>query len=263
MPVPQTKIYLGTALSMARALRYLPNASGDFNLTVSASPAAKWLGSAGDLDGDGQPDFIFGAPGDDDKALDAGRVLVQLGAASPGATLTVADSLTNIIIDGVNAGDQAGAAVGSISDLNGDGRGEILVGAPGMENGAAVDAGAAFVVWGMASPSGVDLGDPFSAGGADLNRDGVSDLVIGTPDKGEGGFEGGAVYVVWGGGAGTVDLSLVAQGIGGAKVVGDAGSLTGATVSITSDVDGDGTSELMIGARGSGESAYVLFSDSS
>jgi hypothetical protein len=45
--------------------------------------------------------------------------------------------------------------------------------------------------------------------------------------------------------------------------VGDAGSLTGATVSITSDVDGDGTSELMIGARGSGESAYVLFSDSS
>lgn len=55
----------------------------------------------------------------------------------------------------------------------------------------------------------------------------------------------------------------MAQGIGGAKVVGDAGSLTGATVSITSDVDGDGTSELMIGARGSGESAYVLFSDSS
>ena len=53
----------------------------------------------------------------------------------------------------------------------------------------------------------------------------------------------------------------MAQGIGGAKVVGDAGSLTGANVSITSDVDG--TSELMIGARGSGESAYVLFSDSS
>jgi Ca2+-binding RTX toxin-like protein len=484
MPVPQTKIYLGTALSMGKALRFLPNASGDFSLTVSASPATKWLGSAGDLDGDGLPDFVFGAPGDDDKAVDAGRVLVHLGAAAPGATITVADSLTNIIIDGVNAGDRAGAAVGSIGDLNGDGRGEILVGAPGMENGAAVDAGAAFVVWGMAAPGGVDLGDPFSAGGggfvmkgeaagdaagtaltsvsdlngdgkaeivvgspgndaggadagaayvvwgkatgtivrltnvasgtggykivgeaagdgagrvvgtvgdlngdgkaeilvgapdsnaggaqsgavyvvfgksttskvllgtvaggtggfridgiagdqagsaltglgdvngdgkadilvgapgsdsayvvfgksgtaqvdladvangiggfriiaesggdlarmsvaggADLNRDGIGDLVIGTPDNGEGGYQGGAVYVVWGGGAGTVDLALVARGIGGAKVVGNAGSLVGATVAITSDVDG--TADLMIGASGSGESAYVLFSDPS
>jgi hypothetical protein len=38
-----------------------------------------------------------------------------------------------------------------------------------------------------------------------------------------------------------------------------AGSLTGATVAIASDVDGDGTSDLMIGAPGRGESAYVLF----
>jgi hypothetical protein len=121
MPVPQTKVYLGSALSTAQALRFLPNAGGDFSITVSASPAAKWLGSAGDLDGDGLPDFVFGAPGDDDKAVDAGRVFVHLGAPSPGATLTVADSASNIIIDGVNAGDRAGAAVGAIGDLNGDG----------------------------------------------------------------------------------------------------------------------------------------------
>ncbi len=110
--------------------------------------------------------------------------------------------------------------------------------------------------------SGGDLARLSVAGGADLNRDGISDFVIGTPDNGEGGSQGGAAYVVWGGGAGTVDLALVAQGIGGAKVVGDAGSLTGATVAITSDVDGDGTADLMIGAPGSSESAYLLFSDS-
>lgn len=487
MPIPQTKVYLGTALSIARAVRFLPNASGDFSRAVAAtSPGTTWLAGVSDLDGDGLPDLVFGAPGDDDKAVDAGRVFVHLGAAVPGATLTVADSLTSIIIDGVHAGDRAGASVGSISDLNGDGRGEILVGAPGMENGAAVDAGAAFVIWGKSAPGGVDLGDPFTAGGGgfvmkgeaagdaagtamasvidlngdgkaeivvgapgndaggadagaayvvwgkatgsiirltnvasgtggykivgeaagdgagrvvgtvgdlngdgkaeilvgapdshaggdqsgavyvvfgksatskvllgtvaagtggfvikgmagdhagsavtglgdvngdgkgdilvgapgsdsayvvfgksgtapvdladvaagvggfrilaesggdlarmsvaggvDLNRDGIGDLVIGTPDNDEGGFQGGAVYVVWGGGAGTVDLALVAQGIGGAKVVGTAGSLTGATVAITPDVDGDGTSDLMIGAPGSGESAFVLFSDPS
>ncbi|WP_428659015.1 hypothetical protein [Reyranella sp.] len=485
MPVPQTKIYLAAALSAARAIRFRPNASGDFSLTVSTLPSTSWLSGIADLDGDGVPDLIFGAPGDDDKAGNAGRIFVHLGAATPGSTLGT-DAPTNLIIDGVNGGDRAGAAVGSIADLNGDGRNEILIGAPGMENGTATDAGAAFVVWGKAVSGGVDLGDPFAAdgggfvmkgeaagdaagtalgsiadlngdgkaeiivgspgndaggtdagaayvvwgkstlsivrlsnvatgtggfkivgeaagdgvgrvvgtvgdmngdgkaeilvgadgsdaggaqsgaayvvfgkstttsvslasvsagtggfrvkgiagdqagaalaglgdvngdgkadvligapgsdsayvvfgksgtaqvdladvaagiggfriiaeqpgdlarlsvaGGADLNRDGVNDLVIGTPDNGEGGVHAGAVYVVWGGGSGTVDLALVAQGIGGAKVVGSAGSLAGATVAITPDVDGDGTADLMIGAPGTGESAYVLFSDSS
>lgn len=486
MPAPKTKVDLGAALSAAQAVRLLPNASGDFSNTVSPSPSASWLSGIADLDGDGVADLIVGAPGDDDKAVDAGRIFVHLGATSPGTSTVVADSLTTLIIDGVHGGDRAGAAVGSIADLNGDGRSEILVGAPGMENGAATDAGAAFVVWGQGAPGGVDLADPATgsadgfamkgeaagdaagsaiasitdlngdgkaeivvgapgndaggadagaayvvwgkpslslvrlgnvaagtggfkivgeaagdgagravatvgdlngdgkaeilvgaadsdaggaqsgaayvvfgksttaavslasvgagtggfritgmagdhagaalaglgdvngdgkadllvgapgsdsayvvfgksgtaevdlaavaggaggyrivaesggdlarlsvAGGADLNRDGVNDLVIGTPDNGEGGAAAGAVYVVWGGADGTVDLSLVAQGIGGAKIVGNAGSLAGSTVAITPDVDGDGTADLMIGAPGAGESAYVLFSDAS
>lgn len=271
MPVPQTKIYLGTALSMGKALRFLPNASGDFSLAVSTAPGTTWLGSVGDLDGDGLPDFIFGAPGDDDKAVDAGRVFVQLGAPSPGATLTVSDSLTNIIIDGVNAGDQAGAAVGSIGDLNGDGRGEILVGAPGMENGAAVDAGAAFVIWGMASPGGVDLGDPFSAGGdgfvmkgeaagdaagtalasvTDLNGDGKAEIVVGSPGNDAGGADAGAAYVVWGKATGTiVRLTNVATGTGGYKIVGEAaGDGAGRVVGTVGDLNGDGKAEILIGA---------------
>jgi Ca2+-binding RTX toxin-like protein len=173
------------------------------------------------------------------------------------------------------AGDQAGAALAGLGDVNGDGKADLLVGAPGSDS--------AYVVFGKSGTAEVDLADVAGgaggyrivaesggdlarlsvAGGADLNRDGVNDLVIGTPDNGEGGAAAGAVYVVWGGGAGTVDLSLVAQGIGGAKIVGTAGSLAGATVAITPDVDGDGTADLMIGAPGAGESAYVLFSDAS
>lgn len=219
MPVPQTKVFLSAALAAARALRFLPNATGDFRLTVSTSPSTGWLSGIADLDGDSVPDFIFGAPGDDDKAVDAGRVFVHLGAATPGTSTGVADALTSLIIDGVHAGDRAGAAVGSIADLNGDARNEILIGAPGMENGAATDAGAAFVVWGKAVPGGVDLADPFTASGggfvmkgeaagdaagtalasiADLNGDGKAEIIVGSPGNDAGGTDAGAAYVVWG-----------------------------------------------------------------
>lgn len=97
------------------------------------------------------------------------------------------------------------------------------------------------------------------AGGSDLNHDGINDIVIGAADNNEGGSNSGAVYIVWGGGHSAVDLGLISQSIGGAKIVGAAGSLTGASVSITGDLNGDGTADLMIGAPGVGESGYAFF----
>ncbi len=161
MPAPQTKILLSAALAAGKALRFTPNAADDFAATVGPRPAAPWLSAINDLNGDGRPDFIFGLPGDDDKDIDAGRIVVVLDAYAPGSTNGVTGGLNRIIIDGVYAGDRAGAAVGSVSDLDGDGIAEILVGAPGMDNGAIVDAGVAFVVWGSSVGGGVDLKDPY------------------------------------------------------------------------------------------------------
>ena len=57
---------------------------------------------------------------------------MTLRAAAPGTTTDVAHGTPDVItIDGLRAGDMAGFAVGGIADLNGDGLGEILVGAPG------------------------------------------------------------------------------------------------------------------------------------
>ena len=97
----------------------------------------------------------------------------------------------------------------------------------------------------------------------DFNRDGIADMVIGAPTNKEGGGNAGAVYVVWGGDNRAVDLSLVAQGIGGAKIVGAAGSLTGSTVAVLPDMNGDGTPDLMIGSPGAGESVSVVFAPNS
>ena len=284
MPIPQTRVVLSSAISAGGGVRFLPNTAGDLAL-FAGGLAAPWLESVADLNGDGRPDFIFGAAGDDDKALDAGRVVVRLGALTAGSTVTLTDGTADIIIDGINAGDNAGSSVGSISDLNGDGLGEVLVGAPGMEVGAATDAGAAFVVWGMNAPGGVDLNDPFTGSGggyairgqaagdaagttilsvADMNGDGLQDVVVGAPGNDAGGADAGAVYVVWGRNAETpVNLSAVAAGTGGFRIIGeDSGDAVGRVVSTIADLNGDGLSEILIGSAdnnaGGGNSGAVF-----
>ena len=98
--------------------------------------------------------------------------------------------------------------------------------------------------------AGTDLTGLTVAGGGDLNRDGIADIVIGTPQDAEGGFQAGATYVVWGGSRGPIDLGLVALGAGGAKVVGAAESFSGSSVAIGPDMNGDGAAELVIGSPG-------------
>ncbi|MFD2450837.1 beta strand repeat-containing protein [Ideonella paludis] len=265
---------MSNAYATGGAVRFLPNAAGDFGLNASAYTGAPWLSGILDLNGDGVDDLIFGAPGDDDKAVDAGRVFVQLAPATGGSAVQMGDTLNEIIIDGVKAGDRAGAAVGSAADLNGDGRAEILVGAPGMEVGVNTDAGAAFVLWGQATAGGIDLKDPFTGGGkgyaikgeaagdvagtailsvADLNGDGKVDIVVGAPGQDAGGNNAGAAYVVWGKSSNAVvNLSAVAAGTGGYKIVGDnAGDAVGSIISTISDQNGDGKAELLIGAASS------------
>jgi hypothetical protein len=86
----------------------------------------------GDLDGDGHDDIVVGSQGDDTDGTNAGAVYVMLGPLSGTIDLSAADAK----LTGEAAYDQAGFAVAG-GDLDGDGIGDILVGA--HTNDAAAD----------------------------------------------------------------------------------------------------------------------------
>ena len=93
------------------------------------------VSGAGDVNGDGRPDFIIGAYGADPSGrINAGSVFVFSGI----------DGLLLSQIDGDFAGDNLGS-VAEAGDINGDGRADVILGAPGSKPDGLTNAGSAYV----------------------------------------------------------------------------------------------------------------------
>ena len=293
MPLPNTKHYLSDLVT---------SLDGGYSLTVGAAasqtfttfPYSHWVSGIADLNGDGIADIITGVPGDDDTATNAGRIFVDLGLASGGGTYNVVDppvgGPSQLIILGVNTGDLAGTTVGSVTDLNGDGKSEILVGAPGVDKTGAADAGIAFVLWGKTSGE-IDLADTASGAGggyaikgeaagdnagaalgsiSDLNANGKAEILVGAAGNDAGGTDAGAAYVVFGKSTGSVvNLTSVATGTGGFRIIGEsAGDAAGTAVTQIHDLNSDGKADILVGAVGNDAggadagAVYVVFGKS-
>ena len=93
-----------------------------------------------------------------------------------------------------------------------------------------------------------ERGDDFAggavSGGGDVDLDGIPDVAIGSRTEDSTDSAAGAAYVMFGPLVGTVDLSESL-----AKHLGDeTGDWAGASVDMAGDIDGDGSSDLIIGA---------------
>ncbi len=262
----------GRATDTTVLLANVASGTGGFRIAGAAAgdAAGSALAAIGDLNGDGLAEILVGAPGSDAGGADAGAVYVVRGK-STGAAVSLADVAIGVggwRITGATAGERLGGAIAVLGDVNADGLADMLLGA----------ADRAYVVFGKAGTAEVDLADVAAgiggfaivpeaagdlaalsvAGGGDLNRDGIADVVIGASHNAEGGANAGAVYVVWGGARGVVDLSAIALGAGGAKVVGSAGSLTGSSVAVAPDMNGDGAADLVVGSAGLAREAVTV-----
>jgi hypothetical protein len=218
---------------------------------VAPADAFAYSVAAGrDLDGDGTEEFVVGAYGNDGAASAAGAAYLYYGSATRRSGVS-APGAEDAIIQGAAASAMLGYSVSFVSDMDGDGNDELLLGS--YQNDSP---GAAYLFLGGSVP----LSGTMSASTADVTYTGVSasenagmgvyDLTDVTDDGygdagvyGEGSGGNGSLYV-YGGGA-LLSTAAVATLYGGSR-----SSDFGNDACSPGDLDGDGTNDLLVGSSG-------------
>ncbi len=257
------------------------------DIVIHGADANDRLGTSlavGDVNGDGIPDIVVGAPGGDGPAetrSGAGEVYVVFGG--PHLTRGTVRDMAGLVAPGADVvifGPEPIASLGAslaIGDINGDGVDDILAGAATSSSprDERLFAGTIYAIFGSSAwGSGLarDLADPWGAdlvvfgpgllsffgfqiAVGDVNGDGVPDIVASAPlaDGPEGERpEAGHVYVIFGGVhlvRGTVrDMAPGSAAGPDVTIFGaNAQDLLGYALLLT-DVTGDGVADLIVGA---------------
>ncbi len=232
------------SLSTGRAYVYYGGVNMDntADVIMTGSVTEDRLGisvrSAGDVNGDGYSDVIIGA----DRSFSSwrGGAFIYYGGQQMNNT-------ADVILTGEADYNLFGQSVSSAGDLNGDGYSDVIVGAYGYSS----NTGRAYVYFGGASMNNsadltitgetTDSYYGFSVASAgDVNGDGFSDAIVGASGYAS---NFGKAYIYYGGNS----MNTVAD----VTMDGEASlNYFGGLVSSAGDVNGDGFSDVIIGADG-------------
>jgi hypothetical protein len=147
-----TYVVFGKATGFAPALE-LSSLDGSNGFTLNGvaqnDQSGRWVGRAGDVNGDGFDDIIIGARRADVNGVDAGASYVVYGAAGFASTFELSNlnGGNGYRVNGADANDGSGQSVGTAGDVNGDGFDDVIIGAFSADpNGT--NSGASYVVFG-------------------------------------------------------------------------------------------------------------------
>lgn len=222
------------------------------DLTLTGDPGSGFgivSSDAGDVNGDGFSDFIVSANLFNGSR---GRVYIFYGGV-------IMDNSPDFIKSGTSVAEQFGASASGAGDLNGDGYDDVIIGTNNV--GYASDGKAQVFFGGVNMDTIADItmyeqesnsryGETASSAG-DINADGYDDVIVGDMDC-NGYF--GRAYIYFGGANMNNGIDMILSGT--------APSQFGYSFAPYKDINGDGYSDLVVGARlyGSGTGrAYIYY----
>ena len=228
-----------------------------------------------DINGDGSPDIVIGAPGVDiNGSLNVGRVYVFFNDGNGNFETSALNA--DLIIDGENEGDEFGSAL-VLADFTNEGRPDLVVGAPFVDTLAA-DGGGVYIFFNEGGPdyfanTAADADEIIVAEqvdeffgikllAVDINDDGNIDLIVGSPlwNAVDGGDEGRVYIFLNDGSGGFPDSTNNAD----ETIAGDQASMNFGQCISAGDLNSNGRMDLVIGAPrfdppGGSDDAGALF----
>ena len=237
-----------------------PVAADDVAWSMTLASTDSYLGATlagvGDIDGNGFNDVLIGAVHDGGGGEHAGQVVVV-------RTLSASGVATSTELDGAT-GDELGAEVSALGDVDGDGKDEYLLastlysdrsqGRVTVMAGSAGEPslGDARATW-DGDGDGEIAGTEALAPLGDMDGDGVPDFVVGARYGSLGETYAGQAYVVSGSATGANSLADATARLYGTTSFG----LSASVVAGPGDLDGDGIADVVMDA--SGDAAWILF----